>query len=311
MTEPVGLISDVHGNWPAFEAVLADMKKRGIKNIWFLGDVVDFGPWPHKCLEVVNEVCGPQRVLGNHDLAVAGIDREEQVDKSWLDIADWTAQKLGTKGVAALHEGIALTATFNTGRLNVSVAHALPVVSPKVKYGETTPYIYAGTHMHPETPPLREIGSAMVQQKIDVAAYGHTHIPFIYAMKPGKLYGLPMQEALRTKLSRYRDHWYRSSLEKRPRPCPEYAMQIERGKKIIVNVPACGQPRDNDPRTGYAIISEREVRIVRLNYKIQQVTQAMSMSGMPLTDSQTQNLQNFLHYGDVLPTHSQKMKPER
>jgi len=90
----------------------------------------------------------------------------------------------------------------------------------------------------------------------------------------------------------------------------EYAVPVERGKKIIVNVPACGQPRDNDPRTGYAIISEKEVRIVRLAYDIDAVTDALAMSGMPVNDKQQAYLHNFLHYGDSLPTHSQAFRPE-
>jgi predicted phosphodiesterase len=309
MTHPIGLITDIHANWPAFDAVLSDIKERGIKEVWFLGDVIDFGPWPVKCLEIVTELCGPRRVLGNHDLAVAGIDREVQVDKSWLPVADWTTHKLGKKGIAALMDGISLTAGLTIGDLRVSLAHAMPVVPPKVKYGETTPYVYAGTHKRPETQLLRDISAAMVERKIDVAAYGHTHIPFIYTIKPGMLYGLPLRELLRKKLPRFKDYWYSSSLEKHGRPREEYAVPIERGKKIIVNVPACGQPRDNDPRTGYAIISEKEVRIVRLTYDIDAVINALAMSGMPVNDKQQAYLHNFLHYGDSLPTHSQAVRP--
>jgi len=311
MTQQVGLISDIHANWPALEAVLGDIKERGIEEVWFLGDVVDFYPWPNKCLQTVNELCGPRRVMGNHDLAVVGIDRDEQVDKSWLPIADWTAGKLGKKGLASLADGVGLTATFNIGKLRVSVAHALPVVRPPRKYGETIPYVYAGTHKRPETQELRDISTAMFASEVDVAAYGHTHIPFIYSIKPGTLYGLPMREALRSKLPKFKDYWYISSLEKHGRPRAEYAVPIERGQKIIVNVPACGQPRDNNPQTGYAIISEKEVRIVRLKYDVAAVSDAIAMSGIPLSGQQKTFLHNFLHYGDTLPTHSQRVRPAK
>lgn len=309
MTHPIGLITDIHANWPALDAVLSDIKKRGIKEVWFLGDVVDFGPWPAKCLETITELCGSRRVLGNHDLAVGGIDRDEQVDKSWLPVADWTAQKLGSKGVATLMDGVPLTASFTIGNLCIGVAHAFPIAHPKVKYGETTPYVYAGTHKRPETQELRDISAAMVACKVDIAAYGHTHIPFIYSIKPGMLYSLPLRELLRRKLPKYKDYWYTSSLEKHGRPREEYAVPVERGRKIIVNVPACGQPRDNDPRTGYTIISEREVRIVRLKYDIDAVTGAIAMSGMPINEKQQSYLHNFLNFGDSLPTHSQAIRP--
>lgn len=309
MTSPIALITDVHSNWPALEVLLGDIEKRGIRDIWCLGDVVDFGPWPTKCLEVINRLCGPRRVLGNHDLAVCSIDREEQVDRFWLPIADWTMEKLGEKGLATLVDGIGLTANFMLGDLRVSVAHAMPAVRPQAKYGETQPYVYAGTQKHPETPLLREISAAMVERRVDVAAYGHTHIPFIYSIRPGMLYGLPLRELLRKKLPKFKDYWYSSALEKHDRPREEYAVPVERGKKIIVNVPSCGQPRDNDPRTGYAIVSEKEVRIVRLEYNIESVIDALGMSGMPVNERQKGYLHNFLRYGDSLPTHSQAFQP--
>jgi len=73
-------------------------------------------------------------------------------------------------------------------------------------------------------------------------------------------------------------------------------------------VPACGQPRDNDPRTGYAIVSEKEVRIVRLEYDIDAVIGALAMSGMPVNEKQKEYLHNFLRYGDSLPTQSQAFR---
>lgn len=309
MSHPIAMITDVHANWPALDAVTTDIQKRGITDVWFLGDVVDFGPWPIKCLQIIHKLCGKQRLLGNHDLAVGGIDREEQVDKSWLPIADWSRKKLGEKGLAILMNGIRLTADFNLGPLRVSLAHAMPVARPKIKYGETTPYVYAGSHKRPETQLLREITEAMVERNVDIAAYGHTHIPFIYTVKPGWLYKLPFREEMRKKLPKYKNFWYASSLEKYGRPREEYAVPVERGRKIIINVPSCGQPRDNDPRTGYAIISEKEVRIIRLKYDIDAVTEALAMSGMPLNEKQQGYLNNFLHYGDSLPTHSQAIRP--
>ena len=60
------LISDIHSNLEAFEAVVDDIKKQGIKEIYCLGDIVGYGPNPCECLDLVIENC---RVclLGNHD----------------------------------------------------------------------------------------------------------------------------------------------------------------------------------------------------------------------------------------------------
>ena len=44
MTERIALVADLHGNWPATQAVERDIRSRGIQRIWCLGDVVGKGP---------------------------------------------------------------------------------------------------------------------------------------------------------------------------------------------------------------------------------------------------------------------------
>lgn len=65
----VGLISDLHGNRVALEAVLADMPD--VDALVCAGDVVGYNPWPAACLETVRERSIPT-VQGNHDRAVGG-----------------------------------------------------------------------------------------------------------------------------------------------------------------------------------------------------------------------------------------------
>ena len=72
----IAVISDIHGNWHAFEAVLADIENESVDEVWCLGDVVGYGPQPNRCVEEArsrSDVC----LLGNHDLAALG-----QVDLS-------------------------------------------------------------------------------------------------------------------------------------------------------------------------------------------------------------------------------------
>ncbi|WP_135363186.1 metallophosphoesterase family protein [Halosimplex halophilum] len=63
----IGLISDVHGNRPALEAVLADMPD--VEKIVCAGDVVGYNPWPAECVDRVREVAAVT-VEGNHDRTV-------------------------------------------------------------------------------------------------------------------------------------------------------------------------------------------------------------------------------------------------
>jgi predicted phosphodiesterase len=62
------LISDIHGNYEALRAVMADIRAQGIKEIYCLGDIVGYGPNPNECLDDVMAKC-KVTILGNHDQA--------------------------------------------------------------------------------------------------------------------------------------------------------------------------------------------------------------------------------------------------
>jgi diadenosine tetraphosphatase ApaH/serine/threonine PP2A family protein phosphatase len=67
----IAVLSDVHSNLHALEAVLAEVEAGGFDEIWCLGDVVGYGPRPNECAAVVQErtaIC----LAGNHDLVVLG-----------------------------------------------------------------------------------------------------------------------------------------------------------------------------------------------------------------------------------------------
>jgi predicted phosphodiesterase len=82
----VAVISDVHGNLPALEAVLEHAGREAVDELWCLGDIVGYGGKPRECLALVSERCAVC-LGGNHDLVVSGV----------LDIAQFTSDA----GVAA------------------------------------------------------------------------------------------------------------------------------------------------------------------------------------------------------------------
>jgi len=63
----VGVISDVHGNLPALDAVFEDMP--AVDALVNAGDVVGYNPWPAACVDAMRERAVPT-VVGNHDRAV-------------------------------------------------------------------------------------------------------------------------------------------------------------------------------------------------------------------------------------------------
>jgi len=60
----IAILSDIHGNRPALEAVFAEIAKLGVRRMVVLGDVVGYGPFPNDCLRMISgaEVC----LQGNH-----------------------------------------------------------------------------------------------------------------------------------------------------------------------------------------------------------------------------------------------------
>ena len=75
----VAVISDIHGNLHALEAVLADIDSQAPDEIWCLGDVVGYGPRPNECVALARERA-TVALCGNHDLAVIGT----------LDVSDFS-----------------------------------------------------------------------------------------------------------------------------------------------------------------------------------------------------------------------------
>jgi predicted phosphodiesterase len=59
------LISDIHSNMEALQAVLKDIETQGVETIYCLGDVVGYGPNPRECIDMVMDL--PLVLLGNHD----------------------------------------------------------------------------------------------------------------------------------------------------------------------------------------------------------------------------------------------------
>lgn len=64
------LISDIHGNLPALEAVLADIDAKSFDAIYHLGDLVGYAPWPNEVVDVIASR-GIAGVAGNYDSTVA------------------------------------------------------------------------------------------------------------------------------------------------------------------------------------------------------------------------------------------------
>jgi predicted phosphodiesterase len=101
----VALISDIHGNLPALEAVAADLRAACPDAIYVLGDMINGCPWPAEVLDLIAAAGWPM-LLGNHDDAVLqlGAPRMEPryADHNRYASLWWTRARLNAGHIAAL-----------------------------------------------------------------------------------------------------------------------------------------------------------------------------------------------------------------
>ncbi len=90
----VAVISDIHSNLHALEAVLRDIEAERPDEIWCLGDVVGYGPRPNECADIVRERAAIV-LVGNHDLASIGKLSTSDFGPLAAESAHWTERTLG------------------------------------------------------------------------------------------------------------------------------------------------------------------------------------------------------------------------
>jgi predicted phosphodiesterase len=100
----VAIVSDVHGNRHAFEAVLDAIDGSGCEELWCLGDLVGYGADPDACVALAREnaaIC----LAGNHDLGVRGTLPLEEFSRGAAVAAGWTRDHIRPDTLAYL-EGL-------------------------------------------------------------------------------------------------------------------------------------------------------------------------------------------------------------
>lgn len=157
----IAIISDVHGNLPAFEAVLADISARGISTIHCLGDLVGKGPIPAEVVDLSRQMC-TTTVQGNWEAMVAG-DGDKRTHH-------WNRAQLGIERLHYLRDLSGSTQFRMSGR-NVRLFHASQIsVFHRVHQYDTREAhlgMFENTDFTGDGPPP------------DIVGYGDIHIGYV------------------------------------------------------------------------------------------------------------------------------------
>ena len=226
MAAKKALISDIHGNLEALEAVLTSISQQGIDEVWCLGDIVGYGCDAISCTDLVRHNCS-RTLMGNHDwallnspvgfnsLATAMIYKT----KEWMRITDESTEEdkerwnfLSQLPLSAESDGMFLV-------------HA----SPRAELSE---YILPSDVAH--DPGKFEEMFSMIDH---LCVIGHSHVPCCIT----------------------------EDLELSGPRGGGAVIELD-GRKRIINVGSVGQPRDGDNRACFAVFEDDIVRYNRVPY---------------------------------------------
>jgi diadenosine tetraphosphatase ApaH/serine/threonine PP2A family protein phosphatase len=232
------VLSDIHANMEAFEAVLAAAAAVPYDRLLVLGDLVGYGADPNAVVERVRALQPHGLIRGNHDKVGSGIESAEGFNAVARSAIRWTYETLTPDNRAWL---AALPAGPVTVDDAVEICHGTPF--------DEDAYVFD------DLDALRALHSS----ERPMCLFGHTHVQIGYAL--------------------HADQFTLTTLEL-DRPLD---IAFPNGAKHLLNPGSVGQPRDGDPRAGFAIVDtkQRLATIHRIEYPIQRAQARIVAEGLP------------------------------
>jgi len=164
------VISDIHANLNALEAVLADAGE--CDATWCLGDLVGYGPDPNECIARVHRLPNLLCVIGNHDSAVLGQIDPNAFNSEARQAIEWTRKILTASSwefLGSLPERVSTDPGYFNLPRQITLVHG----SPRQPVWEYLLDTYTATHN-------------FEYFDTDYCFVGHTHLPIIFHHSDGR-----------------------------------------------------------------------------------------------------------------------------
>ncbi|HEX4955872.1 MAG TPA: metallophosphoesterase family protein [Thermoanaerobaculia bacterium] len=155
------ILSDMHGNWEAFDQVLRRAAEEPFDRILVLGDLVGYGASPNEVVEAVRALPDPVLVRGNHDKVICGIDPGENFNQIALQAARWTTHRLTAE--------------------NLDYVRELPPGPKEIAPGT---YICHGSPLDEDAYVFSDYDAFEIfsAHPAELIFFGHTHVPSLFAL---------------------------------------------------------------------------------------------------------------------------------
>ncbi len=165
--EKIAIISDVHGNITALEEVLKDIEKRGIKRIFYLGDMLVKCSAPYECVE---------KILSKCEVVIKGNCEERVVQFPKIDEHIWNQNKLSEEQKEKIRN-LPLSYDFYMSGLKIRLMHSSPnsVHQRSEFFEQDEGFNERMKVMFENTEYLGNIG----EKEPDVTIFGHIHKPLL------------------------------------------------------------------------------------------------------------------------------------
>lgn len=264
------LLSDIHSNLEALEACVAEAPKSD--QIVDLGDIVGYGGSPNEVTNSARKL-GGILVRGNHDKACTGIMGVENFNPIAGLAALWTMRTLTTENLEwlkALPQGpvpLSTSPAKPKKRREPSASGKHPTTEElEVPWGPDTVQLVHGSPLDEDEYiiVMRDAMEPLMRTPFALTFFGHTHIQGGFSVA---------QERWATLRPTYRH-------KKKVETCE---LPLERGTKYLINPGSVGQPRDGDPRAGFALYDSESYKITyyRVPYNIEQAQQHILEAKLP------------------------------
>jgi diadenosine tetraphosphatase ApaH/serine/threonine PP2A family protein phosphatase len=154
------VITDIHANLPALDAVLADAKSAGYDEVLMLGDVVGYGADPAAVMDRTLQLSPMTIIRGNHDKVCSGVEPATLFNDVARAAAEWTHRTLNADHLKTLAE---LEQGPREVTADIEICHGAPFDEDYYLFDED------------------DAARALQVMTRRICLFGHTHVPALFA----------------------------------------------------------------------------------------------------------------------------------